>query len=112
VSWFGSVQIREVIYTCLAVADPRGGGERWIAPPPETQKKKKMGQKEKKKKRKKKRKKKEKEEKKPNELIPIGNYPVKQWRLPPESMKQDFTQPITLFIAVSQSYLVISLKVK
>ena len=63
-----------------------------------------MGQKEKKKK-------KEKEEKKPDELIPIGNYPVKQWRPPLESMKQDFTQHITLFIAVSQSYLVISLKV-
>jgi hypothetical protein len=43
-----------------------------------------MGQKEKKKKRKKKRKrkKKEKEEEKPNELIPIGDYSVKQWRLP------------------------------
>jgi hypothetical protein len=89
----------------------KGGARGGSPPPPETQKKKKMGQKEKKKKRKKKRKKKEKEEKKPNELIPIGNYPVKQWRLPPESMKQDFTQPITLFIAVSQSYLVISLKV-
>jgi hypothetical protein len=90
------------------VADPRGA--RGGSPPPETQKRKKMWQKEKNKKRKKKIKK-EKEEKKPNELIPIGNYTVKQWRLPPESMKQDFTQPITLFIAVSQSYLVISLKV-
>ena len=41
-SWFGSVQIREVIYTCLAVADPRGGRE-VDRPPPRDPKKEKNG---------------------------------------------------------------------
>ena len=79
------------------MADPRGGARGGSPPPRDPEKKKKMGQKEKKKK-------KEKEEKKPDEFIPIGNYILLNSGVLPESMKQDFTQHITLFIAVSQSY--------